>query len=102
MTSVANIRTFRGDHRDAVLIDRTTMWGNPFRIGERTREQVIVDHRLWWYHPSQTGLRWAARHHLPDKTLLCHCKPATCHGDTIADYLNLVVPFYASLATEAA
>ncbi|HEB92024.1 MAG TPA: DUF4326 domain-containing protein [Gammaproteobacteria bacterium] len=25
---------------------------------------------------------------LKGKTLGCHCKPATCHGDVIVDYLN--------------
>ncbi len=27
---------------------------------------------------------------LKGKTLGCHCKPAACHGDVIAEYLNVL------------
>ena len=27
-------------------------------------------------------------HALEGKTLVCHCSPKDCHGDTIAKYLN--------------
>jgi len=108
VTTVANIRTFRGDHRTAVLIDRTTPWGNPVRINGATenliteRRRVIEAHRLWWYHPDRRHLRKHAGLHLRDKILLCHCTPLACHGDTYADYFNLVEPFYERQAAETA
>ena len=105
MTTVASIHGFRGVLADAVLIDRTSQWGNPFRVQARgvlayvgsARQRVLLEHRLWWYSPEQAWLRHAARQELTGKTLLCHCSPLACHGDTIAGYLNLVVPFLNSL-----
>lgn len=105
MTTVANIRGFRGVLADARLIDRSTPYGNPFRVAARgilaqigpERQRVILEHRVWWYHPDQRLLRERARLELTGRTLLCHCSPLACHGDTIAGYLNHVVPFYETL-----
>jgi len=93
MTTVANVRTWHGDYRDAVLIDRTTKWGNPFKAGQRagapvTRGTVIALFQSWWEAPAQAALRAQALVELRDKVLLCHCAPLACHGDIIAAFVN--------------
>jgi len=63
------------------LIDRTTEWGNPYRVGrDGTRAEVIAKYRERLRQ--QTGLirRLEA---LAGKRLGCHCKPLPCHGDEI-------------------
>ena len=63
--------------RDAVYIGRGSPWGNPFVIGkDGTRDEVCDKFE---------------RHTLPmldlspliGKDLVCYCKPARCHGDSI-------------------
>ena len=66
-----------------VLIDRSTILGNPFIIGrDGTREEVIEKYRS--YVPTQPRLMARLRH-LKDKTLGCWCKPNACHGDVLAE-----------------
>jgi hypothetical protein len=69
-----------------VLIDRTTVWGNPFRIGQAgTREEVIAAY--------EAHLRFSPelRRRLPElrgKVLGCWCAPEPCHGDVLARWAN--------------
>jgi hypothetical protein len=65
--------------KDAVLIDRSTKWGNPYVIGRHgTRDDVIRKHmdlcrrspRLLDALPELLGYN-----------LICHCEPGLpCHG----------------------
>lgn len=78
MTRVVNIRRERCD----VRIDRTTKWGNPFRIGpDGDRDEVCDKHSEWIM--TQPHLL-AALHELKNRSLGCWCKPLRCHGDTLA------------------
>lgn len=69
-----------------VLIDRTTVWGNPFRIGpDGDRDQVIAAY--------EAHLRFSPelRKRLPElrgKVLGCWCAPQPCHGDVLARWAN--------------
>lgn len=89
LTKVVNKQTT--DEFD-VYIGRGTPWGNPFAIahGEGPdRFEVIEKYREYFYKKinedssfhkgilSMKGLR-----------LACFCKPAACHGDVIAEYLD--------------
>ena len=75
--------------RDAydVLIDRTTQWGNPFRIGvDGSRVEVVSKFRAWLLkHPELIA---AARIELKGKRLGCWCHPLLCHGDVWAEVLD--------------
>ncbi|MGY2209641.1 DUF4326 domain-containing protein [Pseudomonas pergaminensis] len=79
-----------GDSYD-VYIGRGTLWGNPYQMGkEGTRDEVIAKfaydfEKGFLKHPEnfQENIN-----KLRGKTLGCHCKPAPCHGDVIAKYLN--------------
>ena len=74
-----------------VYIGRGTLWGNPYQMGkEGTREEVIAKfsydfERRFLKLPDQFDRNIEK---LRGKTLGCHCKPAACHGDVIANYLN--------------
>ncbi|SUD68498.1 Uncharacterised protein [Pseudomonas putida] len=79
-----------GDSYD-VYIGRGTLWGNPYQMGkEGTREEVIAK---FAYDFDKRFLKLPEKfdeniEKLRGKTLGCHCKPAACHGDVIANYLN--------------
>jgi hypothetical protein len=70
-----------------VLIDRTTKYGNPYRIGkDGTRKQVIAKYRE--HLQKRPDLVAAAKAELLDKVLGCWCSPALCHGDVLAEIAN--------------
>lgn len=71
----------------AVLIDRTTVWGNPWQIGRHgTREEVIAKYEAW-VRASPNKLA-AIREILRGKDLVCHCAPLPCHGDVLLRIAN--------------
>ncbi len=73
-----------------VLIDRTTKWGNPFRIGrDGTREECVEKYERWL--PTQPHLM-AALHELRGKVLGCWCAPEPCHGDPLVRLANTPLP----------
>lgn len=88
LARVANVA--KGERCD-VYIGRGSKWGNPYAIGHNgDRDEVI---RLFRYDFERDLLNGGvsykkelARFH--GKVLGCHCKPAPCHGDVLAEYLN--------------
>ncbi|MGG5283051.1 DUF4326 domain-containing protein [Pseudomonas viridiflava] len=80
----------RGEAYDA-YIGRGTIWGNPYQIGsDGDRDEVI---RKFKYDFENGLLKVSADFEsqmslIKGKRLACHCKPAACHGDVIAAYLN--------------
>ena len=83
----------------AFRIDRTTILGNPYIIGQDgTRKEVIEKYRLLL--PEQYRLLNVVRDRIDEmieraKTypilLACWCAPLPCHGDVIKDFLNDLV-----------
>ncbi len=72
-----------------VLIDRTTKWGNPFKMEEETeRDESVQKHKEWLM--TQPKLL-NDLHELRNKVLGCWCAPKACHGD-ILSYLTLDTP----------
>ena len=58
-------------------------WGNPFHIGkDGTRAEVLAKHREWVVRQPEL---MAAIGELKGKRLGCWCRPARCHGDTLAE-----------------
>ena len=75
---VLNI-TRDGFPEGAVLIDRTTRLGNPFRIGrDGSRAQCIAKHRVWIRNQPHL---LAYLRTLRGRDMVCHCTPLPCHGD---------------------
>jgi len=85
ITKVANVD--KGEKYD-VYIGRGSKWGNPYAIGfDGDRDEVIHKYK---YDFERGFLKFSKDDvlELKGKTLGCHCKPAACHGDVIAEYLN--------------
>jgi hypothetical protein len=85
LTRVVNID--KGEKHD-VYIGRGSKWGNPYAIGfDGDRNEVIHKFR---YDFGKGFLKFSKKDvlELKGKTLGCHCKPAACHGDILAEYLN--------------
>ena len=79
-TRVANLK-HTAQTQDTVVIDRTSKWGNPFRIGEgNTRDEACW--RYYKYLLNDANLMLSLGE-LRGKTLLCHCHPQHCHGDIL-------------------
>ncbi len=71
-----------------IYIGRGSDWGNPYPIGiDGDRDEVI---RKYQYDFDRGYLKSSKEQllKLRGKTLGCHCKPAACHGDILANYLN--------------
>ncbi|NMZ65862.1 DUF4326 domain-containing protein [Pseudomonas oryzihabitans] len=74
-----------------VYIGRGTVWGNPYQIGkDGDRDEVI---RKFAYDFDRGFLKAHENFeknlsHIRGKVIACHCKPAACHGDIIAAYIN--------------
>ena len=75
---------------DAVLVDRTTPFGNPYTLFTPgvTREMVVEQYNQWIHRPEQGALRGLIRRTLKGKHLLCYCHPKPCHADIILRIAN--------------
>jgi hypothetical protein len=77
-----------------VYIGRPGPWGNPFSHMEGTlaefkvasRAEAVSKFREWFL--GQPALVERARRELRGKVLGCWCKPASCHGDVIAEIID--------------
>jgi hypothetical protein len=76
---VLNIRDPNVSLSDGVLIDRNTMYGNPFR-GPNRKENIRRFEEEVLPNLDVSRLR--------GKNLICHCKPKPCHGDPILKKAN--------------
>ena len=71
-----------------VYIGRGSKWGNPFKIGEHgTREEVIMYYRA---HLLDCPEKLNLLHELKGKTLGCWCAPKACHGDVLAEFVQIL------------
>jgi SLOG domain-containing protein/uncharacterized protein DUF4326 len=87
-TPITNVVNIDKDDEYDDYIGRGSLWGNPFQLGiDGDREKVIGTYA---YHLSRGFLKFTYDDlvKLKGKTLGCHCKPAECHGDVLAKYLN--------------
>ena len=73
-------------HGDAVLIDRRTRWGNPFRIGPgQDREQAVALYRAdLWRRIREGEIALEDLAALASCRLACWCHPDSCHGHVLA------------------
>ncbi len=86
----------RGDDYD-YYIGRGTPWGNPYPVGggegHYSRDESI---NLFRVHFKKTILTDESKRKgllaMRGYKIACHCKPAACHGDVLADYINSIDP----------
>ena len=95
MPKVINLRDTGGKVPEgAVLIDRRTGWGNPFKIGpDGTRAEVIELHKSLCNVQNERDMPWfpkwrTALDALRGKDLACWCAPLPCHGDVLLELAN--------------
>jgi len=76
-----------------ILIDRTTIWGNPYSHKEgtlakfkvKTREESIEKYREYILDNPELLAKLSE---LQGKVLGCWCKPQACHGDVLEELSN--------------
>ena len=81
------------DEKADVKIDRSSILGNPFKIGkDGTREQVIQKYRKYLINCFQVvGEIQNMAYNMEDNINLgCHCKPKECHGDILIEAIKAV------------
>lgn len=72
-----------------VYIGRGTKWGNPFK--DMPRAEAIQRHRLLFKQQLKDGIiKTNELRELSGKRLGCSCHPKPCHGDIIAEAVNLL------------
>ena len=95
VTEVINIKResqYKGvkSQPDYEYIGRGSYWGNPHSMFEDgdDREEVIRKYKYDFDFEKFPHIEKKEVYKLAGKKLGCFCKPATCHGDVLADYLN--------------
>jgi len=86
---VWNMRNRPNIPGDAVNVGRPTKWGNPFKMGTRSRADVIAHYR-YWLCETEAGraVASAAKSELRGKHLACWCAPLPCHADVLLELAN--------------
>lgn len=78
----------------AVKVDRSTKWGNPFKVGEGSIRSSAMAVELFRAtilggRSLPLGFRPAEIAQLRGRDLACWCKPgAPCHGDVLLEIAN--------------
>ena len=80
---------------DYEYIGRGSYWGNPYSMFESNddgemddREEIIRKYKYDFDFDLFPNKEKSELIKLKGKRLGCFCKPAACHGDVLADYLN--------------
>lgn len=72
-----------------VYIGRPSIFGNPYKIGKATREEVVLAYSIYFDMRINKDEKFRkAVEALRGKRLGCYCKPLPCHGDVIVDWLE--------------
>ena len=66
----------------AVIVDRTSQWGNPFVIGKDGNRDEVCD-RFEAYAKKRVAEDPEWIKPLVGKDLACHCAPKRCHAQTL-------------------
>ena len=73
---------YRNPPPDAVLVDRTTDWGNPFVIGKHGDRTMVLKMFSYYAHKRLADEPdWLDP--LIGKDLICWCAPEDCHADVL-------------------
>lgn len=79
---------------DAVIVDRTSQWGNDFVVGvDGTREECIAKYREYFIKPTLQVYGMAYFEELRGKDLACWCPlDQPCHADILLELANAPPP----------
>jgi len=71
-----------------VYIGRPSKWGNPFVLtDESERDMILSQYGLWLLDQDKL---LSSLGELDGKILGCWCKPRQCHGDVLAEIVELM------------
>lgn len=74
-------------------IGRGSLLGNPYEIDkDGTRNEVIARYRVWFRHLLKSQMFKQELLKVRGKKLGCFCSPQRCHGEVIAEFVNLLPP----------
>lgn len=94
---ICNHKTVKPRQSWDIIIDRRSIFGNPFHINSYTnREQSIRKYKTYFYRRLQTDAAFKASLNALKEIhkragllrLFCWCAPLACHGDVIKEYLE--------------
>ncbi|WP_020557967.1 DUF4326 domain-containing protein [Thiofilum flexile] len=92
ITRVINIKTKNSikNSLNYEYIGRGSYWGNPHSMYEKgdERDEVIRKYKYDFDFDKFPNKKKSEVYKLAGKQLGCFCKPQTCHGDILADFLN--------------
>ncbi len=88
-TRVVNL-SWRGEKCD-VRIDRSSKYGNPYRIGSDGNRDEVCDKYMVYLLGRVDLLR--SLEELRGLRLGCWCKPLRCHGDILVRFLRDGIPW---------
>ena len=92
LPEIINLRRVRQMPDGVVIVDRTTQWGNPYKVGrDGTREEVVRRHAD--YIDRHPHLRDLIKRELRGKVLACWCdvEHQACHAVTLWRIANEVI-----------
>ena len=87
MPKVLNLKHIKSTERDhtMVRVDRTTKWGNPFKIGRDGDRKTVIEKFEEWIKQNKL---MGDIGELKGKDLLCWCAPLPCHADVLLVLAN--------------
>jgi hypothetical protein len=93
ITRVINIKIdtqYEKDSPEYEYIGRGSYWGNPYSMFENgdSREDVIRKFKYDFTEDMFLNKKKVEVYKLTGKRLGCFCKPSSCHGDILANFLN--------------
>jgi len=72
-----------------VIVDRTSRWGNPYRVGIEAADNLDAVERFRRHLNSHPDLVEDIRKELAGRDLLCACEPGEpCHADVLIEVAN--------------
>jgi hypothetical protein len=77
------VHHFKHAPPDAILVDRTTPYGNKFRVDVYGRRECLRRYCEYIWRKEQFWLRSMMRAELAGCDLVCHCFPKKCHANII-------------------
>ena len=84
-------RPWRANNPDAVIVDRRSDWGNPFKVMEDNqagRRQAVDLYKRWALARGEDWLAWV-KIELRGSDLACWCPlDQPCHADVLLEIAN--------------
>lgn len=98
MVTIHNLKTMKPTQPYDIIVDRTSVLGNPFRMSSESERQAVCEkYKTYFYQRlknSSPAFRNALRElykihkEFGQLRLFCWCYPKQCHAETIKEFLE--------------